>query len=647
MGNLTWSNQEQITWSGNLTSTSSTDNYDVAVGEGDTIEQPKPYSPEWPVTIKVDYADGMAGPNTSLYVFNQSGDLILVGQNSGVTDSQAVPALGSDLTDLNRGSEGNGDPYIGPVYLPSGADGVAGPNTQSYDVVVTNQDNVPSALSQPTARLEPIDSLQRVAEDHIGSLDGSAIAEFSQDQQGLITDNGNTVSQAVAASAATLNLHADPFSLSDCTTYVSTNSQLYTVDPFTGQEETLVTPETPPTSSGGSSGGLPSYTTYSYGTLAMSNDAGLYTIGNGFTNTQNVFGQLDTGNANNWATGLANGNGTPILSANGGLADTTSTTGMVQFQQFTFDNNGNPSGIGLNNSQSSLSFNAMALDPYSTNADIDRMVWAVGNIPSPDDGWGTAAQGFNTGVLDNGTNMVYILKPNGTAINYPPPYSTNVPSGPYYLSNVVPIGQFSTANGLQSSSEVIVGMVFEGGNTYAISDHGWLYQVTLNGKSLDNCGDPVTDAGLWGFQPTLSSVVGPTATNKLATFTTASAGLQLTPIGQVPGTNFTGLTAGPQDVENGAYKDMLFATDVNGEIWALTAATGRLTPITKTTGAALAPISSTVTPACPSTSSVSRGSPSPPSTSISGTSPTSSTTPPATVSTPRMTTVAPPAGRRT
>ena len=121
VGNLTWSNQEQITWSGNLTSTSSTDNYDVAVGEGDTIKQPKPYSPEWPVTIKVDYADGMAGPNTSLYVFNQSGDLILVGQNSGVTDSQAVPALGSDLTDLNRGSEGNGDPYIGPVYLPSGA----------------------------------------------------------------------------------------------------------------------------------------------------------------------------------------------------------------------------------------------------------------------------------------------------------------------------------------------------------------------------------------------------------------------------------------------------------------------------------------------------------------------------------------------
>ena len=122
VGNLLSTNQEQITWSGNLTALTSTDFYQVNVGEGDTIAQPQPASPEWPVTIKVDYTGVNSGPDTSLYVFNESGQLILIGQNDAATDSLPVVDANADLntglTDLNRASTDT-DPYIGPVYLPS------------------------------------------------------------------------------------------------------------------------------------------------------------------------------------------------------------------------------------------------------------------------------------------------------------------------------------------------------------------------------------------------------------------------------------------------------------------------------------------------------------------------------------------------
>ena len=45
-----------------------------------------------------------------------------------------------------------------------------------------------------------------------------------------------------------------------------------------------------------------------------------------------------------------------------------------------------------------------------------------------------------------------------------------------------------------------------------------------------------------------------------------------------PGISFTGLTVGPQDVENGVYSNVLFATDTNGNIYALSTS-GKLLPI--------------------------------------------------------------------
>ncbi len=95
----------------------------------------------------------------------------------------------------------------------------------------------------------------------------------------------------------------------------------------------------------------------------------------------------------------------------------------------------------------------------------------------------------------------------------------------------------------------ITGMAEIGGTMYAVSSRGDLFTVNLLGN------------GLYNGVNVASSLVG--------TIVDANGN-------NVP---FTGLTAGPPDLENGAYADTLFATDANGNIWALNPNTGTTSPI--------------------------------------------------------------------
>lgn len=160
----------------------------------------------------LDYSDGLARTNTSLYVFDQAGNLILVGTDSNIADDQLIEA-GTD-PELSRGSYDNGDPFIGVAELSEG----------TYFVAVTNQLRVPSQLDQyfqqdptnPLLRLEPMDSIARVVEDRIESFGGGTASE---PETTILFDSNSIVRH----------------SLDDVVLYVNTGTELWTVNPKTGE----------------------------------------------------------------------------------------------------------------------------------------------------------------------------------------------------------------------------------------------------------------------------------------------------------------------------------------------------------------------------------------------------------------------------
>ncbi|MCA9141608.1 MAG: pre-peptidase C-terminal domain-containing protein, partial [Planctomycetales bacterium] len=132
--------------------------------------------------IDVDYADALVRLNSTISVYKETTDdfgninrnLVLIARDSNVADDRSGPLAGADLSDLSRGSVGPKDPFLGPVELPE----------SRYYVAVTSDGQMPQELQQftianppnPLVRLEPINSVRRIAEDHIGSSGGSTSA---------------------------------------------------------------------------------------------------------------------------------------------------------------------------------------------------------------------------------------------------------------------------------------------------------------------------------------------------------------------------------------------------------------------------------------------------------------------------------------
>ena len=165
----------------------------------------------YPVIIDVDYADGMSRPDTVLWIFDETGTLILSGDVSNIIDDNASALQGTGVANLTQGSFGTGDPYIGPVYLPEG---------HTYYVAVSSKGALPSGVdtdpttglmstTQTTLRWEPVDSVQRVAEDNVGGQNASGIG--APPTSVLFGGSDPT----------TLNLAATPFTLGDVVCYVT------------------------------------------------------------------------------------------------------------------------------------------------------------------------------------------------------------------------------------------------------------------------------------------------------------------------------------------------------------------------------------------------------------------------------------------
>ena len=104
---------------------------------------------------------------------------------------------------------------------------------------------------------------------------------------------------------------------------------------------------------------------------------------------------------------------------------------------------------------------------------------------------------------------------------------------------------------------IVTGIDFVGGQMYAVTDRGGLYEVSLSPQFI-------------GGQFFFSS-------NNLATYVRSSAIDLMTADNGGP-IRFAGLTAGPQNAENGRYADMLFGISDTGTLYAFNTA-GELQPV--------------------------------------------------------------------
>ena len=178
-----------------------------------------------PLVFDVDYTDGLARPDTQLWVFDDAGNLVFAGERSNLADDQPAPMEGSDLDDLDRGSVGQLDPFIGPVALPGG----------SYALAVTSAGVMPREYEQyylrdpanPLFRLEPIDSVGRIYDENFNT-EGAEFGTADPPQVPVLLNDDAIV----------------PYALGDVSLYVATidrfTAQIYTVDGFTGVRETYV-----------------------------------------------------------------------------------------------------------------------------------------------------------------------------------------------------------------------------------------------------------------------------------------------------------------------------------------------------------------------------------------------------------------------
>jgi hypothetical protein len=192
----------------------------------------------WATLFDIDYADGLARPDLTLSIFDSLGRLIYIGRESSIADDQPAPGQGVDFDDETRGSAGKLDPYIGTIQLPAGVVTSTTTASQEYFVAVSSNTQLPQALDAflqfaPTnslIRLEPVNSIQRIVEEHVGTQGYVA--------NGVIIDP--TTQLFDVFDNISIDAHVKPFTLQDVTLFTASGSSLDTFDPQLGFGETNV-----------------------------------------------------------------------------------------------------------------------------------------------------------------------------------------------------------------------------------------------------------------------------------------------------------------------------------------------------------------------------------------------------------------------
>ncbi|MGB7345426.1 MAG: matrixin family metalloprotease, partial [Pirellulaceae bacterium] len=206
------------------------------------------------VVFDIDYADGAVSADTTVAVYDQNQRLIYVGRESDVEDDQRPDGVLS-INDLTRGSLEKKDSYIGPIHLSP----AAGTGSQTYYVAVMSNRQQPSALNgvfqssvnDATAqtRLEPINSVKRIVEDHLGQVGYTSNGTIISPTTGALFDINSPTNEIQSLTLADVGLYVATDVIGN-TGQAGINDSLYTYNPFTGG--TYLTRVTTNISTGGS-----------------------------------------------------------------------------------------------------------------------------------------------------------------------------------------------------------------------------------------------------------------------------------------------------------------------------------------------------------------------------------------------------------
>ncbi|MHB8900081.1 MAG: S8 family serine peptidase, partial [Thermoguttaceae bacterium] len=212
LGNLLESDLNAIGVSGNISTGDDVDWYRFEINQEQTLSAIRK---TFATVFDIDYADGISRANTVMSIYDANGNLILVSYDSNIEDDQPAAGEGLDRDDLSRGSFDTLDPYIGSVQMPAGSPGA----TTTYYVAVSSNRQVPTELNQtfqsaatnPNIRLEPVDSLKRVVEEHIGFSGYTCCNSNGSNKINPIESSGILN----ISNAASLRAQVVPYTLSD------------------------------------------------------------------------------------------------------------------------------------------------------------------------------------------------------------------------------------------------------------------------------------------------------------------------------------------------------------------------------------------------------------------------------------------------
>lgn len=446
----------------------------------------------------------------------KAGRLMFTSRNSADRDDLPGPLEGDDIDDLSRGSVGANDPMIGPVSL---AEGFYLLQVSSALLGPKEHDQFTTRLSEnPYIRIEPNNALTRIVDDHIALP---------------ITDPAhNTTETSTYAPPIVPQVLDDdsivPFHLGDVAMYVATAGTLNTVDPFTGRRETVV-------------GNLTNGSIFPViGDIAL-RDNPLFDRSVAFDPTTGVIPrerqrQRLHAFANDLGLGAAPSDaaiGHYILIDDGTAAVTDlGDDGLLTFME---DPATPGAAIAANNGAGDgVQFDAIDFAPAAPDVNLG---FAVGRRP----GVSNILYRFRAedGVI--GDDAVNGPRADDDPTLIPGDADAEAPSGGtkhYEMGVLNPVATDGTDLG------DIKGISFVGSRLFAVTDRGGLFEI-LNYNNNPNPDSP------------------PSARLRyIATITTTGTD------GTQQGVRFQGLSTGPQDVEGGAYRQMLFGISGTGDLFA-------------------------------------------------------------------------------
>lgn len=511
LGNLLSTDRSALSASGNIATAAGINTFDFTVRRDNLQSGGNGLFTS--VTIDVDYADGFGRPNTSLFLYRNEGvetRLIATGTDSNIATDRGTPDANSDITDLSRGSAGARDAFIGTLDLEDG----------DYTLVVSNNSQMDNQLlSQlhsanaafPLLRIEPIDSVQRIAEDR--NFTGATAPQDPPFTTALpaVTVAFSGLENAVEYSLADVNMFIAG-TVNTASRLSMNNPQLGTMEAVIGNDFTHVT------------------------SIAMDPRGRLvgYAAPVSGQNDGNTGGFILLDDGASYATFANIGN-----------------SGLETFEAFN-DNNGNPTvgnPVGTNNARNGdgMVINALGFRVGSSTG--NNRMYGVGSRGNGETQFRRVVifpdNSIGLGAFAPTQNVLYRLNPDSGAVIDAGPARTGNQRALGAGTDGVEVGYLQTnANDITGD---VTGVTFIGNRLFGVTSTGQLF-------TLANV--PDTNVNPNGTNNLLTSA----GVNQIITLNDPVTGLPI---------SFSGLTTGPNDADGGIHSNTLFGIASNGMLYAI------------------------------------------------------------------------------